>query len=562
LHKAVAPLIEFSNFSFTYWGQQKAALRRLDLRIGEGEFVLLAGPSGSGKSSLCRCVNGLIPHFHGGRLSGKVTVDGLDIESHQPHEFATRVGMVFQDPENQLVATDVERDVAFGLENLGMAPAVIEARVTEALDMLGISALRRVAINTLSGGEKQKAALAAALAVRPRVLVLDEPSSELDPESAESLLSLISDLHRQLGITILLVEHRLERVVQYADRMIVLNGGSVCADGTVRDVLESTAVVASGIGMPPIVTVAKALRARGVWNGVTPLDVEEAGDAFAPLLKSAVLQRPVSGVVARSNPVIQVDALCYHYEVGRPVLRDVSIVVNSGELLAVMGRNASGKTTLVKHFNGLLKPRNGRVTVDGIVTENESVASLARTVGFVFQNPNDHLFADTVEDEILFTLKHLGVELREARQRVERVLDEFGLRAYRGHYPRSLSGGERQRVALASVVAAEPAVLVLDEPTRGLEYELKQKLMSFLRDYTTRGKAVVLVTHDVETVAAYADRVVLLEEGMVLREGEPHYVLPLTPLFAPQVSRLVQPFLSEADGPGPLTAADLLQVLA
>lgn len=556
-----AHLIEFNDFSFTYWGQEKAALRRLNLHIGDGEFVLLAGPSGSGKSSLCRCINGLIPHFHGGRLSGTVTVNGLSTESHQPHEFATRVGMVFQDPESQLVGTDVERDIAFGLENLGVAPSKIETRVTEALDVLGIATLRKVAVNALSGGEKQKVALAAALAVRPRVLVLDEPSSELDPESAEGLLSLISGLHERLGLTIVLVEHRLERVVQYVDRMVVMVDGAVSADGAARDVLGSACVADEGIGVPPIVKVAEALRAKGLWNGVTPLDVDEARDAFTPLLRSAELRSPVARTVTDGSPIIHVESLCYQYEEERPVLSDVSLVVNPGELLAVMGRNASGKSTLVKHFNGLLKPRKGQVTVNGTVTDDVSVAALARTVGFVFQNPNDHLFCDTVEDEILFTLKHLGVQPREARERMERTLDEFGLLAYRNHYPRALSGGERQRVALASVVAAEPAVLVLDEPTRGLEYGLKQRLMSFLRHYVARGNAVVLVTHDVETVAAYADRVVLLDDGMVLREGQPRAVMPCVPSFAPQVSRLVHPFLKDGDGAGPLTAAELVEAL-
>ncbi|MBN1856311.1 MAG: ABC transporter ATP-binding protein [Dehalococcoidia bacterium] len=554
-------MIEFNDFSFTYWGQEKAALRRLNLHIGDGEFVLLAGPSGSGKSSLCRCINGLIPHFHGGRLSGTVTVNGLSTESHQPHEFATRVGMVFQDPESQLVGTDVERDIAFGLENLGVAPSKIETRVTEALDVLGIATLRKVAVNALSGGEKQKVALAAALAVRPRVLVLDEPSSELDPESAEGLLSLISGLHERLGLTIVLVEHRLERVVQYVDRMVVMVDGAVSADGAARDVLGSACVADEGIGVPPIVKVAEALRAKGLWNGVTPLDVDEARDAFTPLLRSAELRSPVARTVTDGSPIIHVESLCYQYEEERPVLSDVSLVVNPGELLAVMGRNASGKSTLVKHFNGLLKPRKGQVTVNGTVTDDVSVAALARTVGFVFQNPNDHLFCDTVEDEILFTLKHLGVQPREARERMERTLDEFGLLAYRNHYPRALSGGERQRVALASVVAAEPAVLVLDEPTRGLEYGLKQRLMSFLRHYVARGNAVVLVTHDVETVAAYADRVVLLDDGMVLREGQPRAVMPCVPSFAPQVSRLVHPFLKDGDGAGPLTAAELVEAL-
>ena len=555
-------MIEFREFSFTYWGHSRPALKNINLTIGDGEFVLVTGPSGSGKSSLCRCLNALIPHFHGGTLSGTVLVDGLDITLHQPREFATRVGMVFQDPENQLVATDVERDIAFGLENLALPRDLIARRVEEALDTLGIAHLRRQPLAELSGGEKQKAAIAAVLALHPRVLVLDEPTSELDPKSAEEVLSSVARLNDELGITIVLVEHRLDRVVQYADRLVVLRDGSVVADGSPRLVLQSEELPASGVGVPPVARLVTELGRRGVQMEQVPVTVKEARNILGPLLGAANLKGHREESTHWGAELVTVEDLWYRYEKGSPVVRGVSLELRAGQMLAVMGRNASGKTTLVKHFNGLLKPWKGMVRVAGVDTRDVTVADLARTVGFVFQNPNDHLFAETVEDEILFTLEHLGIASSEARERLEQVLDRFGLTQYRAHYPRALSGGERQRVALASVVAAQPRVLVLDEPTRGMEYGLKRSLMEFLYEYRREGNAVVLVTHDVETSAAHADRVLLLSEGQVVTDGPTRQVLSEALLFSPQVNRLTQPYLRGRDSGAYMTVEDLLEDLA
>ena len=555
-------MIEFREFSFTYWGHGQPALKNVNLTMDEGEFVLITGPSGSGKSSLCRCLNALIPHFHGGTLSGTVLVDGLDITLHQPHEFATRVGMVFQDPENQLVATDVERDIAFGLENLALPRDLIARRVEEALDTLGIAHLRREPLAGLSGGEKQKAAIAAVLALHPRVLVLDEPSSELDPKSAEELLSAVAHLNEELGITIVLVEHRLDRVVQYADRLVVLRDGSVVADGSPRLVLRSEELPASGVGVPPVARLVTELGRRGVQINEIPVTVKEARNILGPLLGAGNLKGHRDEPIHQGAELVTVEDLWHRYDEGSPALRGVSLKLRGGEMLAVMGRNASGKTTLVKHFNGLLKPWKGKVRVAGTDTRDATVAELARTVGFVFQNPNDHLFADTVEQEILFTLNHLGIGSPEAQERLEQALRRFGLTEYRAHYPRALSGGERQRVALASVIAAQPRVLVLDEPTRGMEYGLKRSLMEFLYEYRREGNAVVLVTHDVETSAAHADRVLLLSEGQVVAEGPTRQVLSEALLFSPQVNRLTQPYLVGRGSGAYMTVEDLLEDLA
>lgn len=552
-------MIEFDRFSFTYWGRSRPALRDVSLRVRDGERVLVAGPSGSGKSTLARCMNGLVPHFHGGLLSGRVLVNGLDVSATQPRELATRVGMVFQDPENQLVASDVERDVAFGPENMGLPPAEIGTRVDDALQLLGLSALRRRPLTSLSGGEKQKVAIAGVLALRPQILVLDEPCSELDPAGADESMALLAALHERTALTIVIIEHRIERVAGFVDRLVLLSGGEVVADGRTRDVLGSSEALRLGIGLPPVTRLALALRARGEWQGVVPVTVGQARDTLGPVLGR---MRSVQGreKPSKSEPVVAVCDLSYRYD-GQPVpaLADIDAAMSVGGVHAVMGRNGSGKTTLVKHFNGLLRPATGLVRVAGIDVSNATVAHMSRTVGLVFQNPNDHLFADTVDDEIRFTLLHQGFPRDRMDARIREVLALFSLESLRAEYPRSLSGGERQRVALASVFAARPRILVLDEPTRGMGAALKHELSRLLRDYADEGNLVVVVTHDVETVVEHIDRVLLLAGGRVEANAVTGTALDAHPVFASQVNRLVHA-LGDGDGHA-ATVADVLEAL-
>lgn len=537
-------MIKLEDFTFCYNGIDRPALKKINLEIGDGEFVLITGPSGGGKSSLCRCFNGLIPHFYGGNLSGRIEVQGLDVLRHSTKELATKVGMVFQDPENQLVTTDVEREIAFGLENLAFPRQLIAKRIEESLDTLGISGLRHRQVHELSGGEKQKVAIASVLALHPEVLVLDEPTSELDPKSAEEVLSIVHRLNDELGLTIILIEHRLDRVVQHADRLIVLAEGRLVADGRTREVLNSLyqEISETGTGMPPVIRLAHEMQKAGINIEQLPLTVKEGRALLSRIINRDSSPPPQQPQKTYGKPVIRVEKLSYAYPDGPTALKNVRLEIAEGEFVAIMGRNASGKTTLVKHFIGLLKPTKGMVMVNGTDTRKATVAELARKVGFIFQNPNDHIFADTVEEEIAFTLKNLGFVKSEVESRVDRMLDRFKLREYRKQYPRSLSGGERQRVALASVLAFEPKILVLDEPTRGMEYRLKSELMEFLSEYRRNGNIVILVSHDVETVAEHADRVILLSEGEIVVDADKKVALSRALLFSPQINRLVQAF--------------------
>jgi len=555
-------LIKIRDLTFYYGDASRPALQDVNLDIEDGEFVLVTGPSGCGKTSLCRCLNGLIPHFYGGEIAGGLEVQGLDVMRHTTRDLATRVGMVFQDPENQLVSMDVQREVAFGLENLAFPRDVMAKRVEEALDTLGISGLRHRQVHELSGGEKQKVVISSVLALHPDVLVLDEPTSELDPKGAEDVLSIVRRLNDELGITVILVEHRLDRVVHLVDRMIVMDEGKIIADGNPRAVLSNGDITSIGAGVPPIVRIVQRLRDNGVNVDNIPLTVKEGRSMLKDIFMGArgsTLSQAESADNGR--PVIEIDKLWHAYPEGITALKNVSLRICEGEFVAVMGRNASGKTTLVKHINGLLKPTKGKVIVNGLDTRRATIAQLSRKVGFIFQNPNDHIFADTVEEEIAFILKNLGFDSGEIAARIDEMLEMFALKEFRKRYPRSLSGGERQRVAMASVLVARPRVLILDEPTRGMDYRLKSELMRFLNGYREKGNTVVLVTHDVETVAEHADRVVLLSEGGVVVDGNKRDVLSRALFFSPQINRLVQAFEKYGVPNNILTVDEALDIL-
>ena len=528
-------MIQLEHLTYCYPGATQPALKDISLELPDGQLILLIGPSGAGKSTLLRCLNGLVPHFSGGVLSGRVRVAGLDPVAATPRLLSQHVGFVFQDPEAQFVTDRVEDEIAFALENAAMPPQAMRVRVEETLDLLGLTPLRDRPLQQLSGGERQRVAIAAALALRPKLLVLDEPTSQLDPKSAEDVLNALVRLNHDLGLTIILAEQRLERVLPFVDSVIYLPAAA--DDGTVLYADTLTAMQAVKL-VPPLVAGGKALG----WQPL-PLTVKEGLRFSRPWLAAqrqagAALPLPSVQRQPRGEPTLQARGLRVRYR-RQEILRGVDLSLWPGEIVVLMGRNGAGKTTLLRTLVGLLRPYAGDVSIGGHPNTGRTVAEICRQVGYLPQDPNTLLFAESVQDELLVTLhNHQGSEDLQQENFPSQLLARLGLADKTAAYPRDLSVGERQRVALAAVTVTQPATLLLDEPTRGLDYQAKMALEQLLRGWRDDGTAILVVTHDVELAAVIADRVILMSQGEIIAEGPPTEVLATSPLFAPQIARL------------------------
>lgn len=528
-------MIQLEHLTYCYPGATQPALKDISLELPDGQLILLIGPSGAGKSTLLRCLNGLVPHFSGGVLSGRVRVAGLDPVAATPRLLSQHVGFVFQDPEAQFVTDRVEDEIAFALENAAMPPQAMRVRVEETLDLLGLTPLRDRPLQQISGGERQRVAIAAALALRPKLLVLDEPTSQLDPKSAEDVLNALVRLNHDLGLTIILAEQRLERVLPFVDSVIYLPAAA--DDGTVLYADTLTAMQAVKL-VPPLVAVGKALG----WQPL-PLTVKEGLRFSRPWLAAqrqagAALPLPSVQRQPPGEPTLQARGLRVRYR-RQEILRGVDLSLWPGEIVVLMGRNGAGKTTLLRTLVGLLRPYAGDVSIGGHPNTGRTVAEICRQVGYLPQDPNTLLFAESVQDELLVTLhNHQGSEDLQQENFPSQLLARLGLADKTAAYPRDLSVGERQRVALAAVTVTQPATLLLDEPTRGLDYQAKMALEQLLRGWRDDGTAILVVTHDVELAAVIADRVILMSQGEIIAEGPPTEVLATSPLFAPQIARL------------------------
>jgi len=527
-------MIRIDGLTYNYPEAEEPALGGVSLALEEGAFVLVTGPSGGGKSTLLRCLNGLVPHFSGGTVSGSIDIAGNDPIAAGPQVMSRVVGFVFQDPEAQFVVDRVEDEVAFALENAGVSPDEMRARVGEALELVGLTHLSDRDVTTLSGGEKQRVAIAATLALRPRILVLDEPTSQLDPESAAEVLDALVRLNRMVGLTVVLAEHRLERVLPYVDRVVSLEGGALTCSGPPSDVLAASELV------PPLVVLGKAL-------GWSPLPVTM--DAARPFASEVALSVAPFASPPPTRPMLVVEDL--HYAYGRQgAIAGVDVTVGAGEVVALMGRNGAGKTTLLRCIVGLLRPQRGRVALDGRDLVGRDTADICREVGYLPQTPDDLLFAETVGEELAVTLRNHGL-LGNPPIPPDHLIAQLGLAPIAGRYPRDLSVGQRQRVALGAITVTQPRLLLLDEPTRGLDYRAKHGLVDLLTSWQSQGAGIVLTTHDVELAAQVADRLVILEGGRVVADGALRE-LAGSSVFTPQVAELFP-------GTGLLTPGDVLR---
>jgi len=524
-------MISFEHVGVRYSGATSDALTDVNLVLPVGEFCLVVGPTGSGKTTLLGAATGHVPHFTGGLLRGRVLVGGRDTRTNPPRELADVVGTVGQRPMDGFVTDSVEDELAFVMESLALDPAVMRRRVEETLDLLGLADVRQKSVAELSSGQQQRVAIGAALTAHPQVLVLDEPTSALDPGSAEDVLAALHRLVHDLGVTVLLSEHRLERVVQYADSVLSLTApGEPVQYGAPGDVLAQSLVA------PPVVALAKLAG----WAPV-PVSVRDARRLAPSLLDrlgdAADARSASCASVTAGEIALRARGLWQRYSNGPAVLRGIDLDVREGEVLAIMGRNGAGKTTLLSALQGGLKPERGTVLLDGSPVHTVASRARRRLVSLVPQEPGDLLYLDTVEAECSQADSESGAEPGTTLQLLSRLVPMVAPDTD----PRDLSEGQRLSLVLAVQLAGGPRVVLLDEPTRGLDYAAKHRLTEILRGLAAAGTAVTLSSHDVEFVAETADRVVLISDGEVIADAPTAEVVLSSPTYAPQVAKILSP---------------------
>jgi len=551
----VTPLIAVENLSYAYPPAQPGdgpewVLDGVDFQLNEGEFVALMSRTGSGKTTLCLALNGIVPHSTGGIIGGDVFVQGVNSKRATVPLLARQVGVVFQDPETQIFNLTVEMEVAFGLETLGIPPPEIRERVDWALDMVGMSRLLRRSPHQLSGGQKQRVAIAAIVAMLPKVLVLDEPTASLDPEGKIEVFEAIRRLKQQQTMSILMVSDEAEQIAEFADRVLVLADGKIKMRGTVDKIFSrSETLMAMGLSTPQVCAVASGLnRAHGTAFDFATLPAACA--ALKSRLPAAsnrdVVVFPEKPPPETSTVILEAEDVAYAYGGEIPALNGLSLRVHAGELLAITGRNGSGKTTFARHLNGLLRPDSGQVRLHGENTAKQTVAALSRHVGYVFQNPDHQIFNDSVWEEIATGPRNLGFSAAMVKTRVEEAMAQFGLEALAGKPPSLLSFGWRKLVSIASVYAMGTEIFVLDEPGSGLDRDLIGRVMQVVNEFVRQGGSVLMITHDMRLIARHAGRCVVFDNGMVLADSTPRHIyqdsamLEQAGLQPPQVTRLGQ----------------------
>ncbi len=522
------PIIRIKNLSYKPLGANQDVLKNISLELRKGDFALLLGPSGCGKSKLTLCLNGLIPHLDQGEMGGVVEVAGKDTRTHEIHDFAQTIGIVFQNPDDQILSLRVVDEVAFGVENQGLSHEEIVRRVEEFMQLLEISHLKDRLTFAISGGQKQRVSIASNLVMLQQVLVLDDPTTDLDPVGKAEIVHTLGRLWNEMGKTLLIIEHDLNDLIELANRIIVMDDGQMVHDGSPAEVFSQhyEDLVRLGVNLPQHVEVAHALLQSGCQVPRFPVLKE---DAFAVLQRfvedhPGLLTKPGRVTSQKGEPVISVRDLEFSYDAGTPILRKLSLDIQQGEFVAIIGANGSGKSTLVNNLVGLLRPDQGRIVINGHDTRQTKVSDLVSDIGYVFQNPDHQLFANTVEDELRFSLRVRNLPEEEVERRITDTLDIVGLERLRDRHPFSLSRGQRQNLAVATALIHDPRLILLDEPTTGQDRRNLSGLLGMLSRLNQQGNTTIMITHDMDIVAAYATRVVVMADGEIVFDGHPEDV--------------------------------------
>ncbi len=525
---SAANAIEIRDLSFRYKSETSEknplALDNINLDIKKGEFVVIMGPSGAGKSTLANCLNGLIPHFQRGEYEGEVKVDELIVKNEKVGRMSKEIGLVFQDFEAQLFSTNTMLELAFGPENFGVPREEIHRRILDVLKTVQLEGFEERQPSTLSGGQKQRLAIGSILATEPEIICMDEPTTDLDPVGKMGIFKIARHLHSKSEFTLLIIEHETEEAL-HADRLILMENGIVLKDGRPRDILKEVALT-DRIGIQSL-QVPKFFKDHLKAETATlPMTPEEGYEAFNKLgisideeAYNTILKADETREASYGEVLIDVKDLVHVYPNGNKALRGVSIQVRKGEFLAVLGHNGSGKTTMVKHFNGLLSPSEGDIIVRDKNTKESSIFEIGKTVGYVFQNPDHQIFSDTVFEEVSFSPKLRGCSKEEIRERVTEALKAVGMEGTEEEDPFSMTKGQRQRIAVASVLSAKPEVIILDEPTTGLDYKEQRQMMELIRNLNQKGHTIIMITHTMWVVAEYAHKVAVVKDGEMSMYG-------------------------------------------
>jgi len=585
--KSQARAICLKNLSYRYPNAVEPSLKNINLDVEKGKFFLIMGSTGAGKTTLSLCLNGLIPQLLEGKLTGRVSVAGKDVGKTAVQSLSKVLGLVLQDPETQVIGRTVEEDTSFGPRNFLVPLDEIRQRVNQTLEKVRLQGYNDRLSEELSGGEKQRLAIAGVLVMEPEILVLDEPTSELDPAGRSEIYATLADLRRKKDLTIILVEHSSEELIYKADEVVVLNQGELVWRGVPSELFRNLPLLRQwGIKPLPVTQIGWDFYEKGwITLAEIPLDIPSAEGLIRELLpkyghwqghlqgqaqrqvqvpgqgfgagqrKDGLFQQELD--LSKKEIAVQIKDLNYQYNSDQTALRGINLMIEAGDFVALIGQNGAGKTTLAKHFNGLLKPTNGEVIIEGMNTLKYDTSDLSKTVGYVFQNPDHQIFSATVEKELEFGLKNAGFKGKEIKERVEQVLQYTGLERYRSVHPFSLGKGERQMIAVASILVLKPKVLIIDEPTTGSDWTGVQTMMALIHKLHTAGTTIIMISHDMDLVAQYAKRVIVLKEGGILLDGTPkrvfsnEQILLDSAIVPPQLCRLSFQ-LEDILGPEPL----------
>jgi energy-coupling factor transporter ATP-binding protein EcfA2 len=533
INNKVSPELCFQNVTYQYPKAVKASLRNLNLTVAESDLIAIMGRTGAGKTTLLSTINGLIPHFSEGKLQGHILVKGENTRNIPIQKLVPYVGFVMQDPDTQIFGMTVEKDVAFGPSNLGFARERIENNVNAAIHTVELERYRQTIPDQLSGGEKQRLAVAGILALDSPILVFDEPTSELDPQGAEAISETLLQLKQSGKHTILFSTHQSQFVIDKADELWVIDGGEIVYQGLPQKFFSNPQLSGQyGLQTPEICGLFAHLQLLGLYpKGPVPTSLSVAVNKLKSILPQRMETNRIQASFREQSPVedrqvvIDIKSLSHCYDTGREAIKDMSVSFYSGEIVGIVGKNGAGKTTLVKHLNGLLKPTSGQVTVDGHDTRDLSIEQLSRSVGYVFQNPDQQIFSSSVYEEIAFGLLNDGMNQSSLNDRIQQALNLTGLVGKEKIHPFNLSKGERQKLAIASVLAIQPRIIVIDEPTTGLDWEGSVTIMEEIVKLKNRGHTLILITHNTRLAAEYVERIIVMKQGQIVRDGNVHSVL-------------------------------------